>query len=143
MRKHGVKVIFTSGKNLKDILCRHKCPLPKNSNPGVYSLACGCTGVYVGETKKKISTRIAEHKRDVFNGQWKRSGASEHAKNCSHEFEWDSATSLSREPNFFKRKIREALEIRTAARSQVNTFNRDNGNVLKSSSWDVLLGKLK
>ena len=36
MRKHGVKVIFTSGKNLKDILCRHKCPLPKNSNPNIF-----------------------------------------------------------------------------------------------------------
>ena len=142
MRKHGVKVVFTSGKNLSDILCKHKSPLPKNSNPGVYSVTCGCSGVYIGETKKKITSRIKEHKRDIFNGNYGRSGASEHAEKCDKEFDWESTVSLAREPDYFKRKIRESVEIRKAARSGLKVFNRDNGNLLKSDGWNILLGKL-
>ena len=31
-KKHGVKVVFTSGPSLKDLLCQHKCSLPKKTN---------------------------------------------------------------------------------------------------------------
>ena len=37
-KKHHVKVVFTAGPNLKDLLCQHKSPLPKNSQPGIYKL---------------------------------------------------------------------------------------------------------
>ena len=60
-RKHNVKVEFTAGPNLKDILCQLKCPLPKNSYPGVYRLECNCGNTYIGKTKKKVSTRIRQH----------------------------------------------------------------------------------
>ena len=35
-KKHGVRVVFTAGPSLNDILCQHKSPLPRNSRPGVY-----------------------------------------------------------------------------------------------------------
>ena len=46
-------MVFSSGKKLKDILCNHKSPLPKNSYPGVFEIQFGCGATYKGETKKK------------------------------------------------------------------------------------------
>ena len=94
--KKDFRVIFTSAPDLKRILCNHKTPLPRNSQPGVYSFACNCGKSYVGETKKKVSTRIKEHQKDVFHGRWEKMGASEHTKNCQEEFKWDEALLLWR-----------------------------------------------
>ena len=69
-KKHDVKVVFTSGPSLKDLLCQHKCPLPKNSQPGVYMLECNCSNIYIGETKMRVRTRIQQHEKDILNGRW-------------------------------------------------------------------------
>ena len=142
LRKHGCSVVFSSGRSLKDILCNHKTPLPKNSKPGIYSLECGCSSVYVGETKKCVSTRIGEHERDIFKGKWTVSGASEHAKQCQHNFKFDEAATLSTEPNYRRRKVREAVEIRRVRRSNLDCTNRDNGTMMRTSQWDYLLGRV-
>ena len=142
MRKHGVKTIFSSGPNLKDLLCDHKTKLPNNSHSGVYRLRCECAGVYIGETKKRVHVRIAEHEKYIFKGRWANSGATEHAKTCPLAFKWNEAETLAKEANYKRRKIREALEIRRHERSNVNMVNRDQGQVLKTSQWNVLLGKI-
>ena len=142
LKKYGCSVVFSSGRNLKDILCNHKTPLPKNSGSGVYKLECQCSSVYVGETKKQISTRIKEHERDVFKGKWSASGATEHAERCQLGFKWEEATTIAPEPDYRRRKVREAIEIRRARRSTQNCVNRDNGNIMKTSHWDHLLGKI-
>ena len=95
--KKDFRVIFTSAPDLKRILCNHKTPLPRNSQPGVYSFTCNCGKMYVGETKKKVSTRIKEHQKDVFHGRWEKTGAIEHVKNCQEEFKWDEARTLALE----------------------------------------------
>ena len=146
--KKDFRVIFTSAPDLKRILCNHKTPLPRNSQPGVYSFACNCGKSYVGETKKKVSTRIKEHQKDVFHGRWEKTGASEHAKNCQEGFKWDEARTLAVEDQWHARKIREAeRSIREAERSieaeregHIIT-NRDTGQ-LKTRQWDPILGKL-
>ena len=144
-KKNGVDVVFTSTPNLGKILCNHKCPLPPNSRPGVYKVSCGCgSAMYVGETKKKISTRIREHERDVFHGRWDKSGLSEHARSCSSDFKFDQSETIAIESNYKRRKIREALEIRrqeTAPRL-ANETNRDRGNIMRSESWNSLLKKI-
>ena len=142
LRKYGVKTVFTSGRSLSDILCNHKSELPKNSHPGVYLLQCQCNAYYIGETKKRVHTRIMEHEKNVFKGQWKQSGATEHAKNCPHQFEWQGASTLAIEPDYRRRKIRESLEIRKAKRSHQLVVNRDQGTMMRTDAWDVLMGKI-
>ena len=143
LKKRGVKTVFTAGRNLKDILCNHKTKLAPNSYPGIYKLSCECGGAYIGETKRKISVRIAEHEKDVFNGRWDKSGASEHAKTCTSSFKWSEGETMAVESNYMRRKVREALEIRKMRRTtDAASLNRDQGNILTNSSWDVLLGKL-
>ena len=141
-KKHGVQVVFTSGPNLKDILSQHKCPLPKNSQPGVYSLECNCSVVYIGETKNKVSTRIGQHEKDVFHGRWSMSGAAEHAKLCDQGFKFESAKTLRIERRYMERKVREAVEIRRHRRSGTTVVNRDSGSYLKTNQWDVLLARI-
>ena len=41
-KKKNIKTIFTSGPNLKSLLCRNKTKLLPNSYPGVYELKCTC-----------------------------------------------------------------------------------------------------
>ena len=142
MKKRGIKTVFSSGRNLKDILCNHKTPLPRNSHPGVYRLRCGCGATYIGETKKKITTRVKEHEKYVFKGQWKQSAAADHASTCSEEFQWDTAETICTISNWKHRKVREALEIRRHQRSNMNIVNKDQGTLLKSDQWNPLLGTM-
>jgi len=97
--------------------------------------------MYVGETKKKVSTRIKEHQKDVFHGRWEKTGASEHAKNCQEEFKWYEACTLAVEDQWQARKIREALFILSRQREGQIITNRDTGQ-LKTKQWDPILGKL-
>jgi len=139
--KNDFRVIFTSGPDLTKILCNHKSKLPKNSQPGVYEVNCGCGKRYIGETKKKISTRVNEHQKDIFHGRWENTGASEHARDCTEEYRWEESKTIAVESKWHPRKIREALVIRMTQREGSIISNRDNGN-LKTKQWDALLGKL-
>ena len=123
------RCLVASGPNLKDILSQHNCPLPKNSQPGVYKLECNCSVAYIGETKNRVSTRVKQHQKDVFHGRWSMSGAAEHAKVCSQGFKFDSASTVS-------------VEIRKCRRSNTTVVNRDSGNYMKTDQWDVLLARI-
>ena len=86
-----------------------------------------------------------EHEKDVFHGRWQKSGLTEHAQNCNSGFDFKGTQTLAIETDYRRRKIREALEIRLqdTASNQPNGANRDRGNVMRTESWNALLGKLK
>ena len=67
-KKKKIKTVFTSGANLKSILCQNKSKLIPNSYPDVYTLNCICNAKYIGETKKKVITRTIEHQQDSIKG---------------------------------------------------------------------------
>ena len=56
-KKFGRKTIFTSERNLKNLICRDNSKLLPNSFPGVYEFNYTCNVLYIGETKKKVTTR--------------------------------------------------------------------------------------
>ena len=143
LRKRNIKTVFTSGTSLKDILCNHKTKLPKNSHPGVYRVDCSCGNAYIGETKKRVASRMTEHQKDIFHGRWKSSGAAFHRKTCTGSFDYDNATTIAIEDNYRRRKIREGLEIRKAGRTGSILVNRDEGTICTTTEWNVLLSKLK
>ena len=59
--------MFKSGRNLSSILTgRNKAKLPANSYPGVYKVACKCSGNYIGHTGKQVRTRGKEHEKAGF-----------------------------------------------------------------------------
>ena len=52
-KKKDIKTVFTSGANLKSILCQNKSKLIPNSYPDIYTLNWNCNAEYIGETTKK------------------------------------------------------------------------------------------
>ena len=62
-RDFNIRTVFKSGPTLRNLLTKVKDPLPidKQSNV-VYEVPCTCGKVYIGETKRRLGTRIKEHK---------------------------------------------------------------------------------
>ena len=132
-KKKNIKTIFTSGPNLKSLLCRNKTKLLPNSYPGVYELKCTCNSAYFGETKKKILTRTIEHQQDSFKRKWDNSGAAEHSLTCQGQFNWIHPKSVATENDYRRRKIREDLEIKKARYNKIKVLNRDEGNLVRTA----------
>ena len=138
-KKKDIKTVFTSGANLKSILCQNKSKLIPNSYPGVYTLNCSCNADYIGETKKKVITRTIEHQQDSIKGKCESSGATEHCLKCHGQFNWLNPKT-SREARYKSRKIRESLEIkRSKCNSSKSHIKYDVGNFVKRNTWNPLL----
>ena len=143
-KSHDIKTVFTSGPNLKTLLCNNKSKLPADSYAGVYKLNCSCGYKYVGETKKKVSTRIGEHQNDILKENWKATGACEHARDCNGSFKWDEKVTIAQETNYRRRKIRESLEMKKwkTTPDQTAGLNRNYGTISTSNSWNALFKKM-
>ena len=143
-KKVGYTVSFKSPSNIKDILTNsNKDRLPNNSFPGVYMVTCECSAKYVGQTKNSVKKRCKQHEKKVFLGQINDSAISAHANKYNHQIKWEDTKTLAREPYFFKRSVREALEIKrnkTGPNEDLG-MNQDNGLLVKTKSWDLLLSQ--
>ncbi|KYN07988.1 hypothetical protein ALC62_01038 [Cyphomyrmex costatus] len=106
--------------NLSSIIKTGKDKLDKFDNTNVvYKINCkDCDMTYVGQTKRRLKTRLKEH-RDG----WKRinntSVVSKHQVNCNHDIDWDNTAILDNEPIYFKRSISEMIHIK----NQTNSLN--------------------
>ena len=69
-----------SGPTLRGLLTKVKDPLPieKQSNI-VYEVPCTCGKVYIGETKRRLGTRLQEHKDACAKCLTNKSAIAEHA----------------------------------------------------------------
>lgn len=145
-RKAGYKVVFKSGKNLGSILsARNKMNLPRNSYPGIYKIPCSCgKEPYIGETKKKISSRLKEHEDYINKNQAKKSGVAQHASTCTGQILFEEAETVAVQPNKFLRKVREALEIqKNNCHTSYGGMNEDKGQYVTTKFWIPLMKYLK
>ena len=94
------------------------------SGPGLYSILCqGCDKNYIGETKRKFSTRPKEHQKPVVNKHSHKSALAEHCLHSSHTVSRESSKILRTNTNWRNRSILEAWEINTCG----NPLNRYDG----------------
>jgi len=138
-------VSFKSPRNLESILTsKNKPQLPGNSQPGIYFISTDCRRGYTGETKKQIRTRKGEHEKAVFKGNVKDDALAEHSATCNCNINWENTKTLAVEPVWFKRKVREALEIRRlkTGPGETNGLNRDLGDYVTTNTWSALLEKI-
>ena len=144
--KAGLEISFKSGRNLQSILTnRNKPKLPKNSCPGCYRVPCICGGSYIGHTKKRANTRFGEHEKAIFIGNTADSALSEHSIiNCPEEVDWENASTISTEPHYFKRCVREALEIQKekVGPRKDKLINREDGQYVTTKTWLGLFDKI-
>ena len=70
-------------------------------------------------------------------GNWDKTGATEHSKNCHGRFNWLHPTTLHQESKYYPRKVAESLEIQCmkTGPGEVNGMNRDGGLKLTSQTW--------
>ena len=104
-------------KTGKDRLCKEDhCGM-------VYKINClDCESSYIGQTKRKLKTRIKEHKVDIRRSISKMSVVSRHQVNEMHELDWDNIRILDTEQSLLKRRIFEMIYIK----SQISSINKQS-----------------
>ena len=70
-----------------------------------------CDEVYVGETGRRVKTRMKEHR-------YESSAVAQHMVTKGHMVDFDDVRILHSEPNYWKRRVKEAVRI-----TQKRTFN--------------------
>ncbi|XP_029178650.1 uncharacterized protein LOC114946366 [Nylanderia fulva] len=121
--KHNIKVISKPQNKIAQLLPNPKDRRPHLETPGVYRIPCSCGKVYIGETGRKISTRIKEHQRSSRYCHFSQSALAEHWMVTGHSVQYDKATRLAPSQSYFARKHPEALEILKHS----DNLNRDKG----------------
>jgi len=109
------KLAFFSLHKLGRIVRAQKDFLPIGFNKNVvYKLACkNCDVAYVGQTKIKLNTRVAEHRKDINKKTSNHSVITEHRLESDHEFDWDNSIILDKEKHYNKRLISEMINIKS------------------------------
>jgi len=64
----------------------------------VYKINCkDCDATYIGQTKRKLSTRVGEHKKDINRKTSNHSVITEHRLDSNHDFDWENPIMLDKE----------------------------------------------
>ena len=141
--KAGCNLFHKSGHTLQNILCsKNKSRPPPCKCKGIYKFHCPCNdkAVYVGETRRSIDLRAAEHKKAAENGRWSHSGLTQHKEQCSEPIDWTPEV-LSRvsdkNPQRLKHHLRveEALWIRRLGCGPGKGLNEDYGSYVRTDAW--------
>ena len=105
-----------------------KDPLLKDDHRGVvYKINClNYESSYVGQTKRKLKTRIKEHKADIRKPISEISVVSRHRLNEMHELDWDNIKILDTEQSLMKRRISEMIHIKGQT-SDINKLSDTEG----------------
>ena len=80
-RRFGIRVVFRSGMNLRSQLSQLKDVLPMEQRSGVvYEIPCStCDKSYIGETIRRLGSRLKEHKDACRKCEKDKSALAEHA----------------------------------------------------------------
>ena len=111
-RQHGIKTIFKSAPTLRSRLTKVKYQLPIDKHSGiVYEIPCTCGKVYVGETIRRLGTRIKEHKEACQSCSLDKSAIAEHAWTEHHPIKWDNVKILDNANRQDLLRLKEAIHI--------------------------------
>ena len=91
----------------------------------VYHIPCSCGKVYIGETIRRLETRVKEHEEACRKGELDKSALAEHAWTNQHPIKWNEATVVARAKNQIELRLKEALHI--ALHPEGSHVNRDIG----------------
>ncbi|KYN22564.1 hypothetical protein ALC57_05036, partial [Trachymyrmex cornetzi] len=109
----NTKLAYTSLNKLNSLIKGHKDILPKEKRKNVvYKISCkSCEASYVGQTKRKLKTRLAEHRNHINRNSNNQSVITEHRIEFDHDFDWENVAVLDEERSLNKRLISECLHI--------------------------------
>ena len=71
-RKFGMKIVFRSGLSLRCMLTKVKDTLAlEKRSKVVYRVPCSCGKTYIGETRRRLETRMKEHRDGCQKAHWR------------------------------------------------------------------------
>jgi len=137
----NTKIAYYSLNKLGWIVKPQKDNLPIDSNKNVvYRLCCkNCNASYVGQTKRRLTTRVTEHKNDINKKSSKHSVITEHRLELNHEFDWENPTILDKEKFYYRRLTSEMIHIKL----QNNPINLQSDTECLHYVYIDILKKLK
>lgn len=114
--------------------------LPNNHKKNVvYKIMCkNCDASYVGQTGRKLKTRITEHRNHIKWNTNSHSVITEHRLNFNHDFDWENIIILDNERFLGRRLTSEMLHIQ----SQNNSLNLQTDTDCLHHAYLSLLNKL-
>jgi GIY-YIG catalytic domain len=95
----------------------------ENRSGVVYKIGCSdCDQFYIGETSKKLYTRVGQHQSDYKrrNTPGPKTALTNHTIDHNHRFDFENASILDRENNVQKRRLFEAGHIIIHGKDAVN-----------------------
>jgi hypothetical protein len=147
--KFGIDTVYKKTKTLGSIL-KHtsRTPVDKFTKQNiVYKVPCQCLKAYIGESKRKLGTRLKEHqaqckqtdktnkvKKDSYND----TGIPLHHKKEKHEFLWEQTVILESERDITRRRLLEAIHIYKNKHLTVNVYS---GKSDIPKTWYPILDK--
>ena len=129
-KSHEVTLIHKPVNSLRSQLVRVKDTTVNLKKCGtVYQIHCEkCNKEYVGETARSLEIRVKEHQSRSSSAIY------EHCRPEGHSVDPNKTKVLSTEVNTFKRRIKEAIQIKLTKPA----LNRDNGYEL-AAIYDTIL----
>ena len=100
---------------------------PEEKGCVVSQVPCSdCNFVYIGQTKRDLKSRLAEHKLAIKNQEPEKSALCEHYMRFDHLIDWNNSKILKTEAHYSKRLTSEAWFIN----SHPHVMNRSDGDSL-------------
>ena len=132
-----MKVVFRSGLSLRSMLTKVKDTLAlEKRSKVVYQVPCSCGETYIGETLRRLETRMKEHRDACQKGTLEKSALAEHAWENHHPIRWEETTVIDQARTPKELMLKEAIHIRLNRPS----LNRDGGLELPGC-WMAALRK--
>ena len=104
-----VSLVFNYKNSVRSQLVRNRSNT--NESSGVYSIPCkDCNKRYFGETGRKLSTRLEEHRRDCRIGSEK-SMVAKHSLEVGHRIDWEKASVIFKNNKIGERRVVEGALI--------------------------------
>ena len=94
--------------------------------------------VYIGEIGHSLQVRLKEHSAEIIHDRTEKYALAEHSHTTTHQICMEKALLITREEQYNRRRMREALEIE----KRNNMLNRDEGLKL-SDTWKPVINLVK
>ncbi|XP_074026671.1 uncharacterized protein [Leptinotarsa decemlineata] len=130
--RYNIITCFRSGNTIRSSLAKTRPPNTDcDSKNCIYRIPCKCGESYIGETKRPLKVRIAEHNKHSQRGETSKSGVAEHVWAHQHNIKWAEAEIIHKEEHWFRRKFKEAaymLSNNALSQTSVEIRNMETSN---------------
>lgn len=124
LRRHNIELVTSTTSTLKSQLCNYKDKQSPQQSSGIYSIGCNnCDNIYIGQTSRRIETRVKEHIRYTKNGDRDKSGVAEHMHQHQHTIDTNNIKGVKTVRSNYHL---DAFESQYIANSDVPLMNIDD-----------------